>query len=229
MKAWRVQRYGFTYDFESEDEILEESFMKSEFCEQQMLDWIVANVAHEGIWVDCGANIGNHTMVFATACEADTVMAFEPAPINFGFLEYNVSKNTPGNVIAMRLGVGMGPKLFGITNGGSGKNCQLRLSTSPNPNVATVALDSIVPWQGVRLIKMDIEGMERIGLQCAAGIITESRPEIFVEIWHDDILQWARKWLGSFGYRLIERWNHAPTYHFSASGRYPTTYTKPKS
>ena len=226
--TYTIERWGHKYIITVDDDVMEETYAKGELCEQVMLDWIIAKVPHGGIWVDCGANVGNHTMVFATACEADVVLAFEPVPWNHETLLANTA-HLP-NVIAPRLGVGAGPQLCEILPTAQNRNSQFALRESANkPNTIVVSLDAVVPWKGVRMLKVDVEGMELDVLKGARSIIMASRPEIFVEVWVRSELDNVAELLRPFGYILIERSNCAPTYHFSASGRYPVTYTEPKA
>lgn len=224
-RTYFLNRYGFDYRLSVDDPIMEDRFRAGELCEQGMLDWIVANIPHGGIWIDAGANIGNHTQVFATACEADIVMAFEPVPENHDNLIANTAHLS--NVIAPRLGVGCGPMLCEIIPTAQGRNCQFALKRSEGrPNTAVVSLDAIVPQDGVRLLKIDVEGAEYETLQGARMLIHRSKPEIFVEIWKQADLELIEQWLTMQGYVLCECYNHSPTFHFSASDRYPSTYTK---
>ena len=52
-------------------------------------------------------------------------------------------------------------------------------------------------------------------------------PELFIEIWTEELLEQFQADLALLGYTMIERYNPCATYHFSASGKYPVTYTKP--
>jgi len=229
MGTYAISRYGFDYRITADDPIMEDRFAAGELCEQAMLDWIVANIPHGGIWVDAGANVGNHTLVFATACEAEMVIAFEPVPWNYRLLLENQNRldNPLDNVLPLMLGVGLGPSLMTIKPTAQGRNCQFSLAIDGKPNAAVVSLDAVVPRDNVRLLKIDVEGMEYYTLRGAMNILEASHPEIFVEIWHQRELDMIIDLLTPYGYRLIECWNHSPTFHFSASGRYNVTY-KPR-
>jgi len=53
------------------------------------------------IVLDIGANIGNHTLAFATA--ASKVYCFEPAPAIYAILNQNLEDNNIDNVVASQL------------------------------------------------------------------------------------------------------------------------------
>lgn len=225
MANYLIERYGYRYSIDVDDAVMEAHYKRGELVEQGMLTWIVDNVPHGGVFVDCGANVGEHSLVFATACKADTVMAFEPAPVNYRKLSNNAGDLA--NAMLFRLGVGQGPRLTGIAPTAQGRNSQWALTPATHSNVAVVSLDAIVPQDGVRLLKIDVEGMEWDVLQGARLLIHRSKPEIFVEIWKQADLNMIAEWLAIDGYELIECWGEAPTFHFSASGRYAVTY-KPR-
>lgn len=226
MTIYHIDRYGARFDIEvGHDDHAKAVYERGLLSEHHMLDWIEANVPHDGCWIDAGANIGNHALAFALW--ADRVIAIEPVRENFTRLERNIARNPMGIlVVAVRLAVGREPALVGARKGGSGQDSQY-LMDGPG-SIPVVVLDHLVPTDmPVRLLKMDVEGMEEAALDGAMRIIQQWKPEIFVEIWEADLLKRITATLAARGYKLIERWGEAPTYHFSASGRYPVTYRKP--
>lgn len=79
----------------------------------------------------------------------------------------------------------------------------------------------------VAVIKIDVEGYEWEVLQGGRQTIAKWKPELFIEIWNDSELVRITRWLRDFGYEMKERYNHAPTYHFSCNTSIPVTYRKP--
>ena len=227
MNTYHIHAFGRKWTISANDEIMEDRYKAGEFCEQMMLDWIVRNVPAGGLWIDAGANIGNHAMVFSTM--AERVVAFEPIEENHRIMRGNVECNGIGNVNCVMLGVGDAECEMNAVPGGTGKPCQITLQPGAG-GIQVTTIDrflTMYPPMPVRLIKLDVEGMEWRAIVGALETIGKWKPELFVEIWEDDQLTRIRAVLATLGYKLIERWNHAPTYHFSASGRYPVTYTAP--
>lgn len=221
--TYYVTRYGQTFPLTVDDRIMEAHYAKNELCEFHMLDWIEANVKRGGVWIDAGANVGNHALPFSLW--ADRVVCFEPMPVNFTLLERNIAQFGATNIMAHRLGVGTGPEWVTAEVGGTGENCQWELrSGGAAGDIQVVALDAIIPGVDVRVLKLDVEGMEVMALNGARRIISTCRPEIFVEIWDEAVLERITTELSLYGYELVERWNVAPTFHFSQRGRYPVTY-----
>lgn len=227
MNTYKITRYGQTWTIAIDDQIMETNLAAGEPCEYHMLDWIAANIPNGGIWIDAGANVGNHAIPFSF--KAELVIAYEPMPQNFGLLERNCAPHR--RILPIRAGVGDRAGEMGAHLGGTGQNCQWILDDNPSDDgwrIPVVTIDGSIPeGREVRVIKLDVEGMEPQAISGAWNTIGLWRPELFIEIWDDAQLDRIRAVLATLGYKLIERWNHSPTYHFSASGRYPVTYTKP--
>lgn len=225
--TYTIHRYGRDFTIEVDDAIMEAHYKKGELCEWHMLDWIEKNVPRGGIWVDAGANVGNHTLPFALW--ADGVVALEPMPVNHDMLVRNIERSgLVQKVSALRYGVGDKMGYFGAELGGTGQNCQWILTPGGSgPRLLVLPIDDLLAdsTTPVRLIKLDVEGMEEAAIEGAKRTIEKFRPELFVEIWDEDVLARIEARLKVWGYTLIERWNVAPTFHFSASGRYRVTYT----
>lgn len=231
MGTHKIKRYGHEFTITVEgDKFADEVFSKGDLSEQPMLDWIERNIERGGLWIDGGANVGNHSMAFAIW--ADLVLAFEPMPVNFVLLERNLAGYALGHRVRPFMeGLDEKPGRLGAVMGGTGQNCQWLLQPDPNGDVKVTTVDDAIRAYGdglpVRLIKLDVEGMEPQAIIGAWDTIGRWRPELFMEIWDDGLLDRIRAVLSTLGYALIERYNVAPTYHFSASGRYPVTYRRP--
>ena len=231
VNTYTVQRYGHTFTIAVEgDKFAEEIYARGELSEQPMLDWIELNVPRGGLWIDGGANVGNHTMPFTLW--ADVVFAFEPMRVNLALLMRNLKVwHLQAKVAPFLEGLSDKPGKLGAVMGGTGQNCQWILRPDPSGEVNVTTIDERVRTHGcglsVRLIKLDVEGMEPQALAGARQTLEHYHPELFMEVWEDEVLEQIRAYLAPMGYVLIERYNVAPTYHFSASGRYPVTYTKP--
>lgn len=223
-RAYTIRRYDHEFRILVDDKIMERHYQQGELCEPHMLDWIFRNIPRGGVWIDAGANVGNHALPFSLW--ADRVIAFEPMPVNFDLLTLNVANWMHGfKVEAWMLGVGSETAQASAKLGGTGENCQWELTTGEG-TIDIVPIDHIVDeFADVSLIKLDVEGMELDALSGAMGTIRRCRPELFVEIWDEEVLAKVQDLLAPLGYVLTERYNEAPTFHFSASGRYPITYT----
>lgn len=227
--TYTIARWGETFRIAVNDEIMESHYRKGELSEPHMLDWMQRNLPRGGVWIDAGANVGNHALPFALW--ADKVLAFEPMEVNHDLLKINAANFYHGDRIeCLQLGVGADYASASAKLGGTGHNCQWELTVAersdPPQGIQVVPIDSqVMDTDQVRVIKMDVEGMEEAALEGAMRTIRRCKPELFIEIWDEPVLKRIATMLGELGYVLTERYNAAPTFHFSASGRYPVTYT----
>jgi len=223
-----------TLSFFIDDQFIYESMKKTTRpYEYPMLKWIEQNI-NGGSFIDVGSNFGNHAVFFASFCTEDTVFAYEPIPRNFQLLVANTVNNGLLNIVPIQRGVGKEPGVMGYSKSPEERWSQCRLvnyssEDADSGRIMVSTLDEDLSHvQDIRLIKIDCEGMEYEVLKGCRKILHEQHPEIFVEIFDEDERQIIEQTiLFPAGYTLIERYNEAPTYHYSASGRFPVTYTPP--
>lgn len=229
MNIYGLRRYGVNFRLLANDKYLAEHYERGELQEHHMLDWIIDRIPRGGVWVDVGACNAQHSLVFAT--KADLVVAMEPIDANYRTSVLNLGLNPQQGRRVMLLNMGAGARRHTAKprKGGAGENSQWQLEPDAEAGeIMVVPLDSILSGQlPIAVLKIDVEGMEREVLNGAERIIAEHRPEIFVEVWEEEDMRRIEEDLKPHGYRLIERFNVVPTYHFSASGRYPVTYKPP--
>lgn len=179
---------------------------------------------NDNLFIDCGANFGNHTVFFASEC-ARKVVAFEPAPENFALLTENCRRNNCDNVVLHQAGVSDKVGKATIRKGIRWSQCKVMPSSVGNIQLFTI---DAMRLDECSLIKIDVEDMELAVLKGARKTIARFTPDIFIEIWREDVLGEITAMLALHGYELKERYNHAPTYHFSVNDKIPVTYTKPE-
>lgn len=187
------------------DEIL---YKGEDFYEEWMLTCIKKLGYMPGVWIDVGAHVGNHTIYFCNHCGADEVWAYEPTPETFKVLVENVKNNCKNRVRCFRCAVGANKGFCELVeNERSGQNKVQGTSGTTEMEV----LGDISAR--VALIKIDVEGLEFEVLAGAMPVIKRDLPELFVESFEpmEKILDLLPK-----KYRFIQRYNNAPTYHFSA-------------
>jgi FkbM family methyltransferase len=170
--------------------------------------------------LDCGANIGVHTVEWARLMTGwGSVIAIEAQERLFYALAGNIALNNCFNARALHAAVAaqdgvmrapvpdyQRPSLF----------VSLELRRRPDhqfigqeidydgntTELRTVALDGL-GLRRVDLIKLDIEGMEEEALAGAAGLIAAHHPVLIVE-WLKTAKAELRRLLESWGYRLFE-------------------------
>jgi FkbM family methyltransferase len=171
--------------------------------------------------IDCGANIGVHTIEWATAMTGwGSVIAIEAQERIYYALAGNIAINNCFNAIAMHAAVSSAPGIIRIPNpdyltASSFGSLELKpradtefigqaIDYSDEKTVAVqqISLDAL-ELPRVDLIKLDIEGMELDALEGARRLIDKSKPVVLVE----SIKAGAdklRTFLDERGYRVVD-------------------------
>ncbi|MEM9098122.1 MAG: FkbM family methyltransferase [Pseudomonadota bacterium] len=167
------------------------------FYEAEELEQVRAHARPGGIFVDIGANFGNHALFFALVMQADRVIAFEPGRKARGILGMNIALNDLDDVIQVRrvalsdkTGSAYMKPLFeqnigsnSVTDDAAGEPVTLDLA------------DNRLPREGISFIKIDVERHEYAVLAGMNEVISASRPVLMIETSveeRDSLTGWAR-------------------------------------
>ncbi len=161
--------------------------------------------------IEVGANIGTHTVSLAKALalEMREIVAFEPQPFVFQNLCANLALNGLTNATAWPWACGAKSEIvyFPLPDyHAKGNFGRISVGIEAQPGsvaVPCVRLDDVVGSDAVSLIKIDVEGYELLTLQGAAGILTSSRPVLYVENDRIEKSQALIEWLWSQNYQLF--------------------------
>lgn len=170
--------------------------------------------------IDCGANIGVHTVEWAKHMTGwGVVLAFEAQERIYYALAGNLALNNLFNARAIHAAVTAQPGMMKIpslnyTMPGSFGSLELRprgttefigqpidYSESAMVEVHAINLDSF-NFDRLDLIKIDVEGMELEALAGAAKCVGTHYPIVLVEMIKTD-RQRLRTWLETFGYAIL--------------------------
>lgn len=164
--------------------------------------------------IDVGANIGTHTVAFAKLVgDTGAVHAFEPQRLTFQLLCANAALNGLTNVRSYQKAVSTAPgdvkiPLPDLRRGENIGNFSLG-DAQDGEVVPVIALDSL-ELPKVKLLKIDVEGMEADVLLGARKLIAKTQPVIFIE---NNIAEKSRaliQLLDDLGYRC---WWHLASYY----------------
>lgn len=155
----------------------------SEYHEPDLTKWITEFPGQT--FVDVGAHVGR----YAVRCSQNfqQVYAFEPFAANREKLRRNCSLNGVENVaVFSQAAWSIKQKLeLKVTNNG---NASLTCVPDPNGSVRGWPLSLLVPWRGVTLMKIDVEGGEFEALVGAHDILTVSQPTLIIEV-HEHLVE----------------------------------------
>ena len=142
---------------------------------------------HPGMTVvDVGANIGLHSVFFATRIiPGGRVLALEPEPANFGYLEANVQRNGLTNVEMFMMGAGArgGALRLHLVPGTVGGHTAAEIDSGSSIDVEVVRLDDLLRDRVTRvdLMKVDVEGYEGQVLDGFRETLARDRPTLLIE------------------------------------------------
>ncbi len=160
---------------------------QGKFWERDEMAVMAAHFLRGGVFVDIGANVGNHTLYAALFMGASRVIAFEPNPPAMTLLRANVALNGLDTTVDLtHLGWGMsdveGAGFSTVT-----KRANLgatRLVADGQGGIPVRTGDVMLAGQRVDFIKLDIEGMEMQALRGLHATISSHRPPVFLELDH---------------------------------------------
>lgn len=176
--------------------------IKGGFMEHGMLEYI-ENLNVEGVYIDIGAHIGNHSAFFVNFCPCTYVVAYEPVDEIFKVLKSNMKlyKNVKLIQSAVTTSKTYTPKL-----------------RESHPGSSTVDIHKgsrestfFEPKETVGLIKIDVEGNELDVVKRCYDLIERDKPHLFIEsfVYKNTLKNFLPK-----GYEYVKTFNNAPTHYY---------------
>jgi FkbM family methyltransferase len=168
--------------------------------------------------VEVGANIGAHTLGLARHVgPGGRVVAVEPQPVVFQTLCGNMAINSITNVDCLNLALSDAPGHVTVPivdYGGQGNFGGISVhhaadvaAKAPGHKVEARRLDDVFDYPRLKLLKIDVEGMEAAVLRGAKETIAKHRPILYVENDRTDKSKALIELLFSYDYSL---WWHLP-------------------
>ncbi|MGQ4660286.1 FkbM family methyltransferase [Lysobacter sp. F6437] len=187
------------------------------FYEREMLVSLASHLQAGDLVVDAGANIGNHALFFAKVCGC-RVLAFEAMPDTSEVLKKNVAINHAAELVEVHQ-VALGAEAahaavlrYDPTNVGG-----TTLSLDEAGSIDVQPLDELVNQSPVRLIKIDVEGMDLDVLKGARRILSDDRPWVVCEAGTAEAYATIREFMRESGYLSVGVYNATDTYLFLPS------------
>lgn len=200
-----IEQAGQAFHFKGEyGRTYSEAFDRGIFYEQGLLDYI-AKQSIEGDYLDVGGNIGNHSLFFAGLCPSKTVHTFEPLPYIRKTLETNIKANVVGKKIKLHP--------FAASEK-TGKDSIMFNGRKYDVNLMRLD-DQLRILSGVKVIKIDAEGMEPQVLRGASAMLAKCKPRIYCEAISADDVAGLEMILGEQGYKRTGiSFGPSPTHEF---------------
>jgi FkbM family methyltransferase len=207
----------------SKDHLLDQMRKRRSFYELDLLEAVRRRAKGDGVAIDVGANVGNHSLYFS-AVMGLRVIAFEPVRPNRDLLCRLVELNKEHariEVAATALSDCAGevrlhapdqgnPGTFRITEDGGFVATKERLDDA----LRRLAVDP----RSVRVLKVDVEGHELQVLEGARELLAAADPVIAVEVFTMALFDSVQAVLGAAGHRPVSVHCATPTVLFSRDG-----------
>ncbi|MEZ5818108.1 MAG: FkbM family methyltransferase [Hyphomicrobiaceae bacterium] len=198
----------------NEWDYIQKHHLKGQFYEPEELALIGRHV-HGGIFVDIGANVGNHSVYALKFLGVEKVIAFEPNPAAAELLAVNCALNGVAHRLDHRL-AGLSDKLgkaglvapkhmdlgstrLAVDNVGNGPGC-----------LVTTGDEALADVPAIAMIKIDTEAMELRVLRGLEKTLARTRPKIFVEV-DDANLDAVMALAESYAYRVADTYRRYAT------------------
>lgn len=152
------------------------------FYEPEELRIIETHLKPGGVFLDLGANVGNHAVFVAKFCQPGAVILIEPNPEALQHLRFNLLLNRL-DLDTRHLGLGLSD--LAETADVTWKPNNLggaRMAAREGGAIQLVTGDSLLADRHIDFMKIDIEGHEIKALNGLERTIAASRPKIFVEV-----------------------------------------------
>ena len=181
-----------------------------------MLSDMQNRISADDLFIDVGANIGNHT-IFMAKVVGCKVLSFEPNKYLVDALSETIKMNNLSDFITLiSKGVGKINSYASFAeevknNIGSQK---LSISTNKNDDIEVITLDSLKYEDDIKMIKIDVEGMELDVLEGARKIISKDHPIIYAEAATKEEFLPIYKYLSKLNYNYVKSFNATPTHLF---------------
>ncbi len=178
-------------------------FVRGDYAQDELLQYQPL-IKPGMVFYDVGAHVGYVSFVAAEWVGAEGhVVAFEPLPLNIGFLKKHIEINRASNIELHTVAVSdrCGEQRFEVA-GGTGRG---HIAAGGGVAITTVSLDQLyadgrIPAPDV--IKMDVEGAELLALTGASTIIRKYMPTILLSTHGEEMKSRCEALLADFGYEI---------------------------
>lgn len=181
-----------------------------DFYEAELLDLASSFLKPDDFIVDVGANIGNHSLFFAKICSCN-VVAYEAVESTADVLRQNMALNFLDSRVEVRgCAIGKSKGSARVTSY-SPDNVGAATLKSGDGDIEVRALNTEDYSHPVRLLKIDVEGMEIEVLEGALELIQRELPIIICEAATPERQEEVLSLLRPFGYKLLGIYCATPT------------------
>lgn len=193
-------------------DVIQKEHLAGRFYEPEELEIIRSHCPKGAVFVDIGANIGNHALFALKMLGVKKLIPFEPNPVAIAVLTANLGLNGElARCDLSHLGLGLSDQ----------SQTGLAMAVDkPNKNLGggrmveggdlqVIRGDEALSAETVGFIKIDVEGMEMQVLRGLADTVARCRPALFVEVDEANRADFLA-WVESTGYEIAATFRRYP-------------------
>lgn len=175
-------QFRFWLPFVGDDTIQSNILDKATFWDVETLEHVKKYIPIDSVVVDCGANIGNHTVFFAAVCKAKKVLAFEPQKICVDIFKRQMELNGVEDRVEIKsCALGSRAGTMSVCRSYS-KNCGATMfDYDDSGDVPVVTIDSM-NLEKIDFMKIDVEGAQLDLLEGARQTLARLSPVLLIEL-----------------------------------------------
>lgn len=204
---FRANGQDVAFFVENEWDYIQKHHLGGRFYETEELALIGKHV-ESGVFVDVGANVGNHTVYALKILGLEKVIAFEPNPEAARLLAVNAALNGVSARLDHRLaGLSDAPGIAQIVAPSHKDLGSTRLALVSGHGSGACAVttgdEALADVPAIAMIKIDTEAMELSVLRGLRDTLARTRPKLFVEV--DDANREAfLSLVDGYGYDVVD-------------------------
>ena len=144
---------------------------------------IVEREINNGLVLDIGANIGNHTIFFLKVKKAQEIFCFEPVKTTFKILKTNIEiNNLQSKVQLYNVGIGEKNGNAALKHYNTNNIGTAQINFDANGDISVISIDELKIEKKINFVKIDVEGFELSVIKGMTETLKHSKPLIMIEI-----------------------------------------------
>lgn len=215
-----INQQGIRYEIllpDADDDHIQKRLLETgEPYELDILQSMGRKIGKGDLVLDVGAHVGNHAMYLASVVRA-RVLAFEPnAHLSSAMNDSLVRNNLQDLVTVQTIGLGQKKTFahFDKSIPADPGNQTLELGQG---DIEVVSLDSLGIEAAIRMIKIDVKGMELAVLEGGRECIERDRPILYIECRDGTSFRKVLNWAQHHRYTYWKTFNVVPMHLFLAA------------
>jgi methyltransferase, FkbM family len=196
----RIWDRDVTFTIADSEDPIQSHHLRGEFHEAEELDIIRQFCRFGSVFVDIGANVGNHSLFVGLYLRPERIIPFEVDPAAIALLTTNLEANGLAARCELdHLGIGLAER--------KGRGGRVAAPDQDPEGARMVRLrrgDAFLAERRVDFIKIAADGMEMRVLQGLSATIAASKPRLFVEVDNTNRAEFLA-WIEDNGYLMVDR------------------------